>query len=791
MPAERSLTSRPVLLVLAAMFAFSMMAVFTRAAAAPILGVAAWRAIFVAVVFAITAMLREGGTAALKPDATTLKLGAWLGLALAVASSTFVGGYAFTTVANTIFLHNLAPVMVFPLAFWLFKERSGPAAVTGAGIALFGVAMLSGVSLFQVSHFASSRFLLGDFLAFVSAIGYAGVLVLTRMTRRQETPILGTLFVAWTVAAVLLTVVAVVFGGFIVPPASLVWIFGLAIICTNIPFYLLNLGMKKVSAGMAAVLSLSEVLFATTLGLVVYGEQLAPIGWIGGALAGVGVLYAVTQRGDHDSAEAELDALLPVELRNSRLFRAGLGLVLLNLGAVCAMSGGWSVAPLVTLLGLCSLARFGPAAASSLLDGRFTSLTRWLGAALGALVVWSVVQAAGSMEPSSSLGFSLALIGVLALDRYCAAGEAADDRDTHPVFQLVLIMLALALFFGWIGHGLSALLTEVANLLLGLCGGIAVLSAVSGTGASARPGHGRIEAPVSKLLAYRHRWVVLLALWLGGGVSVVGIGHVGIVERFGAPVRQSQGAGLLFHFPPPIETITQIDVGASKHLVLGEQVLLTGDPSIISLSAVLRYGVNDAQAHAYGVSDAEAALVVMARAAMVQVVAHADQDALLTHGRAMIEAKVLAATQAAADIAGLGVSIDGVHLKRAGVPAPVVASFLDVISADEERKARINQAEAYSAGLIPRSRGLAVAKVLGAQGDSHRIRAKAVGYDVWFRSVARNGAPYRRLTRERIAAEMIEDRLGPLRLYVVPAGVRVWLDDEGLWPIDPNVLEVR
>ena len=167
---------RPVLLVIVAMFAFSLMVVFTRAADANILGVAAWRAIVVALVFAASAALREGGVGALRPDPITLKLGTWLGIALAVASSTFVGAYALTTAANTIFLHNLAPVFVFPLAWWLFKERSGSAAVTGAIIALFGVALLSGVSLFQVSHFASSRFLLGDFLAFVSAIGYAAVL---------------------------------------------------------------------------------------------------------------------------------------------------------------------------------------------------------------------------------------------------------------------------------------------------------------------------------------------------------------------------------------------------------------------------------------------------------------------------------------------------------------------------------------------------------------------------------------------------------------------------------------
>ena len=70
-----------------------------------------------------------------------------------------------TTVANTIFLHNLAPVMAFPLAWWMYRERLSASAMTGAAIAVFGVAMLSGVSLFQVSNYASSRFLLGAFLA--------------------------------------------------------------------------------------------------------------------------------------------------------------------------------------------------------------------------------------------------------------------------------------------------------------------------------------------------------------------------------------------------------------------------------------------------------------------------------------------------------------------------------------------------------------------------------------------------------------------------------------------------
>ncbi|MFT5684994.1 MAG: hypothetical protein ACI8RZ_005940, partial [Myxococcota bacterium] len=92
--------SRPVLLILGAMFAFGLMALFTREANAPVLTVAAWRAVLVAVVFGFWAVISEGAQVALRPDRTTLRWGIPYGVALGIASATFVGGYAMTTVAN-------------------------------------------------------------------------------------------------------------------------------------------------------------------------------------------------------------------------------------------------------------------------------------------------------------------------------------------------------------------------------------------------------------------------------------------------------------------------------------------------------------------------------------------------------------------------------------------------------------------------------------------------------------------------------------------------------------------
>jgi len=789
MTREEAPELRSILLVLAAMFAFSLMAVFTRGAQANILGVAAWRAIIVAAVFAISAIATEGGTSALKPDAVTLKLGAWLGLALAIASSTFVGGYALTTVANTIFLHNLAPLMVFPLAWWLFKERAGAASVTGASVALFGVAMLSGVSLFQVSHFASSRFLLGDFLAFISAIGYAAVLVLTRMTRNENTPILGTLFVAWSVAAALLTVVALVGGGFSVPAASMVWIFGLAIVCTNIPFYLLNLGMRRVPAGMAAVLSLSEVLFATGLGLVVYGERLAPIGWMGAALAGVGVLYAVTQRNSPEQGAPSSAEMLPESVRTSRVLRSILGLVLLNLGAVCTIADGWSAAPLVALLGLGFLARYGPGVALVLLDGRFQGALRWMGAGLGAVVAWSALQWAGSLASEASLGFGIVSLGVLALDRHWSNSEAEADRDHQPLLQLALGLFGISLILGHLGHGLATLTLEAANLLICLSGLVAVLSALVDSGTSARPGLDSLEAPALRWMQGRRPIMAIGIIWALGAVHTVPTGHIGIIERFGEPVGQTEGAGLVLRLPPPFEMLTQVDLGSERQLNIDEHTLLTGDQSMISLAAVTRFSVKEPQTYAYNVADPDGALVELARSALIEVVAREDQDALLTTGRTQVEQRVLRALQVGADNAGLGISVSGFHLTTVTVPAPVMASFLDVITANEERLTRINLAEAYEARLLPQTRGSALERISEAQGEAAQIDATSTGYHEWFKSISQNGRRAPRLTAARIAAETMEAQLSETRLIAAPANVRVWLGNEGHWPRDPNAPE--
>ena len=777
-------TRRDLLLVLGAMFAFSLMALFTRAAAASVLGVAAWRAIFVAAVFAAMAALREGPQVLTRPTRDTVRLGSFLGVALAIASSTFVGGYAFTTVANTIFLHNLAPVVVFPLAWWMFREKPSPAAVTGAGIALAGVAMLTGVSLFQVAHFANPRFLLGDGLALVSAVGYGAVLVYTRATRQAETPILSTLALAWTVAAGLLGLVALVMGELWISGSALLWTLGLAVICTNLPFYLLNLGMKRVGAGMAAVLSLSEVVFATILGVVVYGEHLAPVGWVGGLLAALGVTYAVTTSDaatDEPSSESLTAATVPV-----RTGRAGLALLALNAGAILALLGEPGAGELLAWAGLATLARFGPALAAPGLPARMrTPLSGIAGLGGAAIVIASLSR--GLPDPGTGSPLLLGIgLAVLLGDLWLARREPPTDRDDHRLHATGLALFVAAQAFAMMQHSASMVLASGALLTLAASGVTTASAGLRGhlNDRRARATLQRFDAPLATL--HRPRWMGtgFVVAWLLGGLHAVPVGHVGIVERFGAPTEPAP-AGLLFTLPPPFDRVALVDTARIRRTTVVDAgtPLLCGDQSMVTVEASLHYKVRTPLEFAYGLSDPDTALQALAQNALLEAVATRTHDSVLTSGRAALETHVLTSAQAAADQAGLGVELLDAPISTAAVPPSVTAAFLDVISADEERQTAINRAEAYAADVLPRAGGEAVARVAEAHGTAATILSRAESMRVAQTALLEGGRTAPGLTRARIRWEGLEAALADRPIVFAPSSVSIWLGDAVLPPV--------
>jgi len=767
---------RQIFLVLGAMFAFSLMAIFTRGAQAPFLTISAWRAIFVAAVFGVWAAAAEGGVAALRPDRPTLRIGGLLGLALALASSTFVGGYAFTTVANTIFLHNLAPVIVFPLAWWTAREKPSPAALTGTAIALFGVAMLSGVSVLQLSHFANPRFIIGDVLALMSAVGYGGVLVATRAARVAQTPIIGTLFVAWTTAAVVLCAIAGLAGQLALPMAAWPWVLGLAVICTNVPFYLLNLGMRSVGAGLAAVLSLSEVVFATLLGMLAFGEELSSLGWIGGALAAAGVVYAVATP---DTPPAAEQAQLPAAAHRRRALRVALALGLLNVGALSALLVGANSGLLLAWIALVALLRLGLPLALASLDGHLRPLLS------GATGVGAAVALAGLvLRGGWSGGEGDLLVGLLAL-----AAAFIDQRLAHtdpaPLLRLALVLLGVGQLAALGGHPGGAVLAPIGAAAVALVAVRLVIAELRGQ-LSTTPPHRTpdLAAPAAALARLAQPRPLLLLLGGAaalGGIRAIPTGHVGVVERLGFPLPDLAEPGLHVRWPPPVEQLTIIDRARSRSLRVADTdtPLLCGDHALISARATLHWTVGDAPDFAFSAEDPTSALARLARAALVVAVGQRPQDDVLTTGRAEIEAQVAELTQQRADGLALGVNVEGVQLVASAVPPPVTAAFLDVINAGEDRQTAINQAEAYAADLIPRSRGEALGVLSRSEGEAARLTAQAEGEVGRIDQIRDGSARAPGIARERLALENLERALSAdQRVLVVSDEIGLWLGGE-------------
>ena len=747
------------------MFCFALMAVFTRGADAPILTISAWRALIVALVFGVWAFWVEGPSS-LTPDKKTLRLGAWYGVALAVASSTFVGGYALTTVANTIFLHNLAPAVAFPLAWWLFKERPSGATIAGAAVALVGVGLLSGVSLFHFAHFTSPRFLLGDFLAVISAVGYAAVLVMTRLTRTENTPILGTLFVAWCVAAVGLMVITAIWGTLAISGAALMWVVALAVISTNVPFYLLNLGMKEISAGLAALLSMSELLFATLLGVLFYRESLAPIGWVGGVLVVIGVLYPFFEKGEQEGEHQPIaESTVPI-----RWARVVLGLVLLNAGAAVLLLSGDGVGGVLAWSGAVVLLRLGP---SVLLGGAAQGAARWVLAGLALAALAGVLLRGGWQDPGLSALTVVAFFALL-IDSALAGREAEPDRDRQPLLQLALCLVVVGQVVTAMGHPAGAWL--VAGAAGALClASWAVLASCFGASPSRYDGVVAFITPANRL------GVAGVVLFFAGGVHSIPPGHQAVVERFGSPQTETLQSGLAVRLPPPIERIERVDVESVRRVQIIEPgtSLLCGDQSMISLGAVLHYSVSDPDGFAYGALDARALMKQAGRSALVASIGRQSQDSVLTSGRAGIEEEVAGNVQAMIDRLGFGIALSSVRLIDVSVPAPALASFLDVISADEERRTTINLAEAYAAKVIPEALGRAVSQHEAAEAYAYEKAKSAQVEDLRFQALVQGAKPGRSVTKTRLRFESLERSLSERGVVVAPETVRVWIGGQG------------
>jgi DME family drug/metabolite transporter len=218
------------------------------------------------------------------------------GVTTALYQVCFFAGVSRAGVAlGTLVTIGSGPVFTGLLSWLLLRERPRLSWVVATAVCVLGLALLigSGASQPQVDP-------VGLALALASGLGYAVYTVAAKrlMTdgHRSDEVMAGAFSLG---GLVLLPVLLTQPMSWIATPSGLAMALWLGLATTTAAYVLFGRGLRHLPAGPVTTLVLAEPVVATVLGVVVLGETLPPLGWVGAVLvlAGLVLQGVVASRG--------------------------------------------------------------------------------------------------------------------------------------------------------------------------------------------------------------------------------------------------------------------------------------------------------------------------------------------------------------------------------------------------------------------------------------------------------------------------------------------------------------
>ena len=267
--------------------------------------------------------LGPDGTEPLAVGAARIAVGAVL--LLAIAARLPAGGAHWSW---PVLLVTGASIAVYQVAFFTAVDDTGVAVGTvvtiGSGPAFAGLLgrvvsgeqltrrwalatalAAAGVAGLALGGSSANVSVPGLLLALVSGLGYATYTVTAKRLLEAGHPPESVMARGFTVGAILLLpVLAATGGGGLGSPGGLALVLYLGAIPTALAYVLFARGLRRLSSGETATLTLAEPLTASVLGILVLSERLTAVTAAGAALvlAGLLVLAVRPREGTHDPA---------------------------------------------------------------------------------------------------------------------------------------------------------------------------------------------------------------------------------------------------------------------------------------------------------------------------------------------------------------------------------------------------------------------------------------------------------------------------------------------------------
>jgi DME family drug/metabolite transporter len=176
------------------------------------------------------------------------------------------------------------------------------------GVAVLGIVCLT-IGRQAGAHGVSGATLAGVGLGLVAGAAYALYTYASSRAIRSGEPSRGVMGAMFGIGAVGLLPVLVVTGSPLLQSWSTVAIAGyLAIGPMFVAYLLFGIGLRTVLSSAATTITLLEPVVATLLAVLVVGERLAPIGWIGLLLVFTGLAILLTARREPEKGSATLES---------------------------------------------------------------------------------------------------------------------------------------------------------------------------------------------------------------------------------------------------------------------------------------------------------------------------------------------------------------------------------------------------------------------------------------------------------------------------------------------------
>ncbi|WP_298162374.1 DMT family transporter [Brevundimonas sp.] len=273
----------PLLVVLASASILGLAPILVRLTETGPAAAGFWRLLF-ALPLLFVLVGRPGGEGFGRPSKWMLLAGLFFAFDL----SFWHYGIVMTSVANATVLCNLTPVVVTLVGWFFFKERPARLFILALALAMGGAfAMAAGAAPGQ-----GTNPILGDIFSLSVALWYSGYFLTVKQARTTAGALRVTFWA--TVAGIpVMAVAALLLGEDMIPATTAGWA---ACIGMGVMHVAGQGGVAwalgRLPASITAVTILIQPIVAAALGWVIFGETLAPVQALGGALVLVAIVLA-------------------------------------------------------------------------------------------------------------------------------------------------------------------------------------------------------------------------------------------------------------------------------------------------------------------------------------------------------------------------------------------------------------------------------------------------------------------------------------------------------------------